>query len=108
MILSQQGMVLEGGGRGGCDSFTGIEVWGGGGEGGEGGSNVILFARGFVGITSCSVGNCIEASCLVVASNLFFSMHCPHMLLEPINSSVTILFTYFFDIPLPFNISCCN
>ena len=38
------------------------------------GSNVILSARGFVGITSCLVGNCTITSCLVVASNLFFSM----------------------------------
>ena len=45
MILSQQSVVLEGrGGSGGvdCDSFTGIEVWRGGGGGG---SNVILSAR---------------------------------------------------------------
>ena len=31
-------------------------------------------SRGFVGITSCSVGNCTITSCLVVASNRFFSM----------------------------------
>ena len=43
---------------------------------GGGCSDVILSARVFVGITSCSAGNCIVTSCLTVASNMFFSMHC--------------------------------
>ena len=106
MILSQQNIGLEkGGGRGGidCDSFTRIEVWRDGG----GRSNVILFARGFVGIASCSVGNCIVTSCLVVASTLV-SMHCPDMLMVRINNSITILVTYIFDVFFPLNISCCN
>ena len=107
MILSQQNIGLERGGWGGvCDSFTRIEVWRrGGGEGG--GSNLILSARGFVGIASCSVGNCIVTSCLVVASTLF-SMHCPDMLMVRINNSITFLVTYFFDVFFPLNISCCN
>ena len=80
----------------------------GGGEGGEGGgSNVILSARGFVGIASCSVGTCIVTSCLVVASTLF-SMHCPDMLMVRINNSITILVTYFFDVFFLLNIECCN
>ena len=112
MILSQQNVGLEGGGGGvDCDSFTRIEVWRGGrGEGGGGGSNVILSARGFIGIASCSVGNCIVTSCLVVASTLF-SMHCPDMFMVRINNSITILtilVTYVFDVFCPLNISCCN
>ena len=68
MILSQQSVVLECGGRGGRverDSFTGIV---GLEEGGRGGSNVIFSTRGFVGITVRL------AILLVVASDLFFSM----------------------------------
>ena len=33
-----------------------------------------LSARGFVGITSCSAGNCTATSSLVVPSNLSYSM----------------------------------
>ena len=62
---------------------------------GGGGSNVILSARGFVGITSCSAGNCIVSSCLVVASSMFFSVHCTDMFMVGIINSITILFTYF-------------
>ena len=111
VILSQQNIGLEKGGGGGggidCDSFTRIEVWRRGEGGGGGRSNVILSAKGFVGIASCSVGNCIVTSCLVVASTLF-SMHCPGMLMVRINNSITILVTYFFDVFFPLNISCCN
>ena len=74
VILSQQNVGLkrgEGGVNGvDCDSFTRIQVL----RGGRGGSNVILSARGFVGVASCSFGNCVVTSCLDVASTLF-SMH---------------------------------
>ena len=113
----------DGGGEGGggdCDSFTAKRRFGVGERGGSivilsqesmfggGGSNVILSARGFVGITSCSAGNCIVTSCLVVASSMFFSVHCTDMLMVRQINSITILFAYFFDILIPFNISCCN
>ena len=69
VILSQQSKGLEGGG-GSTEILSQKKSRFGGGEGGRGGSSVILSARGFVGITSCSVGNCIVTSCLVVASKL--------------------------------------
>ena len=72
---------------------------GGGWRGGEGGgSNVVLSARGFAGITSCSVGNCIVTSNLMPGCCIKYFLHCPDMLMARISNSITILFTNFFDL----------
>ena len=73
-----------GGGQGGKGVFHSQVLFRRGGRGVRGGrgerggpSNVVLSARVFVGITSCSVGNCTVTSCLVVASNIFSQSSLP-------------------------------